>query len=146
MYEKRLTFRLISYWEKLNNGTLPFAQSFNSTAVSDVWPSCMMVSIAPSTQPGHYAYRYEYVGPELVKAYGRNMTGEQVQSRQKDFPGGKILEKMDMLIKNPLPMTDEGQFVNDSSKIIKYRSCLLPLGSHAGSVTHIVAGVSYRAF
>ena len=103
-----------------------------------------MVSLVPSSKGGQY--RYDYMGPLLVDAYGRDMTGQQVQSRQKDFPGGRILEKMDALVLQPTPVQDEGQFVNDKHKIVKYRSCLLPLGSHQGDVTHIVAGISWKAF
>jgi hypothetical protein len=145
MYEKRLTTRLTNYWQKINNGELPLKQSFNSAAISDVWDSCLMVAIHPSGG-GKYSYKYDYVGSQLIAALGKDVTGLQVLARQQDFPGGKILEKIDDMLTNPVPMTDEGQFINDKHKIVKYRSCLLPLGNAQKLVTHVVAGMSWKAF
>ena len=145
MYEQRLTHRLTNYWTKINHGELPLNESFNGAAVADVWANCLHIELIP-LDSNRVTYRYLTMGAALLEAYGRDMTGQQVQSRQMDFPGGRILQRLDDVIVNPVPSTDEGQFINDKNKVVKYRACLLPLGNHLKKVTHVIVGISWKAF
>ena len=46
---------------------------------------------------------------------------------------------------SPTPLLDTGQFVSETSKVIKFRSCLLPFGTEE-RITHVVVGFSWREY
>lgn len=149
MYEQRLTVRLIDYWNTLRKDEkMPFYGRFNPSTVLDIWPQCMVLK-AQNTSTTHYLYTYEHCGTEIAKAVGRNLLGETLTANMKFFPGAKIIRRIDDIAvnKNLDPLYDEGQFVNEHSKVVKYRACLLAFcGTKPDEVSHILVGVSWRAF
>jgi hypothetical protein len=91
-------------------------------------------------------YTYEYVGASVKEAVGSDMTGKMFTSQFRGFPGARVVQKIDEVVKARQIIVDEGQFVNEQSKLVKYRSCLLPFGTREGVVTHVVLGLSWRAY
>jgi hypothetical protein len=61
-------------------------------------------------------------------------------------PGGKVLNYIDKVMLDPKPTIEDGQFINEKNQVVKFRSCLLPFGSDRDNITHIIAGLSWRAF
>lgn len=86
------------------------------------------------------------VGDKVRALYGQDMTGNIVHAGQKHLHGANLVRKLDEIIAMPMPIFDSGQFVNDRSKIVKYRTCLLPFSNHSGQVTHILAGLSWKEY
>ncbi len=85
------------------------------------------------------------LGDKAKDIYGGDMSGRTMYPTMKHFQGASIVRRVDDIIATPKALYDEGQFVNERSKIVKYRSCLLPFGKE-GKVTHILAGLSWREF
>lgn len=145
MHEQRLTDRLTNYWNLVRkDDPVPDFARFNISAIEDVWQQCILFTVQPG-QSGNHNVNFYNVGQKVRSIYGANMLGHTVSSSQKHFQGASIVRKVDDIIANPAPLYDEGQFVNDKGKVIKYRSCLLPFGTK-GRITHIVAGLSWREF
>jgi hypothetical protein len=67
-------------------------------------------------------------------------------SHFRNFPGARIVRKMDDVVKTLSPLTDSAQFVNEQNKVVKCRSCLLPFGNKQGRVTHVVLALSWKDF
>lgn len=148
MEDKRLTTRLLNYWDKLReNLPLPPWQKFNVGALEDIWGQCCVwrVDIA-SVDRRINNYTYEYVGRNAKEALGMDLTGLMFVSHFQKFPGARVMERIDDAVERSVPISDEGIFVNQQNKVVKYRSCLLPFGTEKGRVTHVVLGLSWKAF
>lgn len=144
--ENRLTTRLITYWERIRKEeNLPEIGRLNPAALDDVWPFCFRLTVEKSTQAAK-TYRYDYVGTKITEIYGKNLTGQYATAQLKSIPGASVLKRMDELVLTGKPLEDEGQFINEKSKIVKYRACLLPFGTEKNGVTQIVAGLSWKVF
>jgi hypothetical protein len=127
MEDKRLTKRLIDYWDRLKKELpLPAWEQFNIEGLADVWGKCCVwrveVAESPEIRP---QYMYEYA---------------------QQFAGARITKRVNEVVQNRAPLFDEGTYVNERNKTVKYRSCLLPFGTKEGKVTHIVLGLSWRSF
>jgi hypothetical protein len=145
MKDKRLTNRLIQYWEKLRTQQpLPAWERFNPGVVDDIWKNCCVWRAEGSEDMP--TYTYDYVGASVRSALGVDATGVVFNSHFRNFPGARIVYKIDEIVKSQTPMLDESQFVNQQNKIVKYRSCLLPFGNKKGRVTHVMLGLSWHAF
>lgn len=145
MIEQRLTDRLTKYWELLRKeDALPVFGKFNSSAIDDVWGNCVLFTVNPS--PGEsVSVTFYRMGDQVKNLYKEDLTGNTLSSKQRMFKGAAIVKRMDEVVKNAQPVYDNGQFVNQDNKIVKFRSCLLPFGK-ANEVTHVVAGLSWREF
>lgn len=147
MHEKRLTTRLIAYWEQIKGEqAFPAYQQLNPAALDDIWDNCLALQAQPpagNTRP----YVYVHCGQGVAQAIGHDLHGQTMTTNMKFFPGAKIIKRVDEVTSQslPTPLLDDGQFVNDAGKVVKYRACLLAFGSN-GVVSHVVIGVSWRAF
>ncbi len=148
MEDKRLTTRLTIYWNNLRKDLpLPQSELFNPAALTDIMGKCCMWRVeVDKTLNNKNIYMYEFVGQETKEALGVDMTGKSFSPNTGNFPGARIVEKIDEVVNSAAPLTDEGQFVNKNNKVVKYRSCLLPFGTKEGKVSHILLGLSWRAF
>ena len=145
MIEKRLSTRLLGYWNGVRkNDDFPDIKRFNVGAIEDIWPNCFRVSV---DQRGRVpAYKYEFMGETIAKVYGRDLTGMIVDKSTRQFPGKVIHHKFADIIKECVPMQDEGHFINEKGDLIKYRACILPFGEQRKGITDIVVGLSCRVF
>lgn len=145
MQDKRITTRLVEYWERLKGeNSLPEISRFNSAQVDEHWPQCIRLRVEPGGREQRN-YVYEYVGRKITEAYGRNLTGTCAHAQLKDIPGASVLKKMDDLVQTAIPQLDEGQFISPKNKIIKYRAVAIPFGRMT-MVTHVIVGLSWREF
>ncbi len=145
MIEHRLPTRLTDYWERVRHqNPVPSIDAFNPQVIDDLWQKCFKVSVVmENTEP---VYTYDFVGKELESIFGTGLAGQKVKAKLGFMPARKMMEQMNKSIKNPFPITVEGQFVDEHSKVIKYRSCLLPFGMNKEHISHFIIGVSWKAF
>ena len=145
MIEHRLPARLSNYWDKIRlNKTIPTIEMFNNQAVEDLWKKCFQVSlIVKNNAP---VYTYDFIGEDLYDIFDKNLAGKKLESKLNFMPAKKMIEQMDKSIRNPFPITVDGQFIDENNNLIKYRSCLLPFGKSKEQVTHFVIGLSWKKF
>lgn len=144
MQEQRLTQRLFRYWELIRKyNKMPQIEHFNSAAVEDLWAQCMIVSA--DTRKG-VVFKYEMMGDYIVKTYGKDLTAQVVEMNNVSFPGGGMYKKLLAMMEQPVPLEDAGYFLNEAGEMVKYRACFLPFGTEAKGLTHILIGLSFRAF
>lgn len=145
MIEHRLPTRLTDYWERVRQqDPVPSIEKFNPQVIEDLWQRCFKVSLV--MENGAPVYSYDFVGKELESIFGSGLAGQKVKAKLGFMPAQKMMEQMDKSIRNPFPITIEGQFIDAHSKVIKYRSCMLPFGSSREHISHFVIGVSWKAF
>jgi PAS domain len=144
--EKRLVNRLTEYWERLRkDNPLPLMQTFKKDAITDVIENCLILKREKQGED-KITYVYEFVGKGIIAAVGKDVTGERILGHVHAIPGGAIIKQVEQCVASLQPISDEGKFINDKSKVVKYRSCLLPFGATDSTVTHLLVGLSWRAF
>jgi len=146
MQEKRLTTRLTRHWERLKKEEpLPLYAWWNPSTVDDIWPNCITVVALPSKNDKNF--KYDYVGAKVEGAWGTDVTGEILtNSGNHIFRGANIVTKLNHVSEAHEALIDQGKFINEQNKVVKYRSCLLPFGTEREGVTHVVIGLSWKDF
>ncbi len=145
MQEKRLTTRLTTYWDMLRKkDIMPDFATLNSAALQDVWHNCIVLKLEPGTDNENRRYYVHAVGDNIIHMYGDDPSGQYLTPKQRQFQAAKVITKAHEILDNPQPLFDEGKFVNTRSKVVKYRSVVIPFGNT--EVTHLLAGLSWREF
>jgi hypothetical protein len=140
--ERRITLRLLAYWEKQRLGRLmPTEQDIDPEDLRDLWDSCFLVRVVDLAKSD---YNYTYLGQAIADAYCHGML--------KDDPEGMVSPSAHRLARNYArvvgtckPLLEEGEFVNLKQEMVKYRQCLLPLGTD-GQIESIFGGMHFRIF
>lgn len=147
MFEHRLTERLLSYWNIIKKeDDVPDFSRFNPSAVTDMWQDCLLLDVQPKAPGATVQCTFHSIGEHLRGIYGTEMLGKTVTAAQRHFPGAVILRQMQSVVDSAVPLLDEGQFMNQNSKKVKFRSCLLPFKGKDNRITHLVIGLSWREF
>lgn len=146
MHEHRLAERLMGYWHTLRKDQLmPDFGHFNASAIDDIWQQCVLFTVSPEIENKPHVLNFHQIGERVRTLYGNEMVGRSFNTSQRHFAGAAIMRRVEEIISKPSPLNDAGQFINERSKVVKYRSCLLPFGRN-GKVSHIIAGLSWREF
>lgn len=146
MADHRLTDRLTNYWTLLRKESpMPEFAQFNLSAISDIWQQCILFTVQHGAGSSPTTVNFYKIGDQVKSLYGSDMAGRTVYPGMNHFQGASVVRRVGEVLTSPQVIYDQGQFVNERSKIVKYRSCLLPFGKDE-KVTHIVAGLSWREF
>lgn len=136
------------YWEQLRKDSdAPAYERFNPAAIDEIWHNCLVLEVQPGSGEKK-TYKYVHCGEEIAKGVGQSLTGQMLSTNMKFFPGAKIIKRIDEVFDQAAiaPIMDDGQFVNTEGKVIKYRACLLSFMNSHRIITHVIVGVSWRAF
>ena len=135
---------MLKYWNLIRKDKkVPDFQQVNPHTIEDIWTQCFVVNVDTHH---NVTYKYEYMGPSITQAYGQDLTGQEVDYRIKKFPGIIMFKKLGEVTNENRPMEDNGYFVSEGGKLIKYRACFLPFGNDVKGLTHIVVGLSFKLF
>ncbi len=148
MIEKRLTFRLLERWNSLNRpeGGVPEIKDWRAGHLMDTVPFCARIRIKDQDVKAPLC-GFEEVGDKLQEAFGKEgMVGKLVRPTTPVFPAARIIRRIPEMIAAATPIEDDGQFVNESGKVVKYRSALLPFADHKGIVEVTIIGFNWRIF
>ncbi len=103
-----------------------------------------LLSLACHTLPSaETGFVIEHLGKAIVEAYGRDPTGELASAIATQFPGSRIMGRLQEILRNPSDLSEEGEFAGPAGDTVKFRSCLLPFGE-GQNVTHVIAGISWK--
>lgn len=146
LLEQRLSFRMTKYWNNLKGDKeIPAIELFNNALIQDIWPNCIQIAVFKSNDT--LSYSYEYIGDEIGPILGKIRLGDRMTSKMTYLPTVKILSSLDTAVSKPETVIEDGQFVNPViSKVVKYRSCLLPFGKNRDHITHFIVGFSWRTY
>lgn len=140
---KRIHDVLLGYWESERKGrAFPKESEIDPSALSDVWDSCYLVCVFP--KPDKNAFKYSYLGSDLIEAWGDDLSAAGNQLIDPAYDA--LTQKFDEVIKTGKPLVDESEFVNSRKMRIKYRTCMLPLGTPPDNVEYILGGMKWKAY
>lgn len=117
----------LQYWELLRKERpLPSESDIDQQSLAPIWDSCFLITLKEANNESK-GFHYEYVGKELLEAYGRDMTG--LAADHADVPQiTSMLSAMENAMQGK-PVVDESVFTNSKGVEIRYRCSLLPLGT-----------------
>ena len=138
--ERRITLRLVAYWEKMRNGRpMPTENDINPEDIEDLWDYCFLIHVADLDKPD---YGYIYLGDAIISAYQEGLSAEDLGGIVSLHPS-KLARSYHKVISSQRPVIEEGEFPNLAGNIVKYRQCLLPLGGN-NKVDAIFGGMRYK--
>lgn len=132
-HERRITLRLLAYWERLRDGrAMPAESEIDPGSLSDVWDYCFLFHTRDLGKADH---GYTYLGENLSGWLG-DANAFNIRKLRAGYP--KVME-------TTKPVLEEGEFEGPGGQLVKYRQCLLPLGEN-GQVLAILGGVRFKIF
>ena len=143
--EYRMHERLRKYWDMLR-GKHPFPEesAINPEDIADIWPSCFLISLDSVTE--RLGYRYSYMGDDLLEAYGADPYNEGSGGQLVTNPYGTMIAKYDEARAIKAPVIDESEFINSRQIPIRYRTCILPLGTADRTMTHLLGCMRWKMY
>ncbi len=140
--ERRITLRLIAYWEKLRKqNQMPEESDIDPDDLQDLWDYCFLIHVKDLNKPD---YNYTYLGKAIQQAYSGELE-DNVRSRLVSPNAAKLAPSYAKVIETRAPLVEEGEFINLRNDVVKYRQCLLPLGS-GNTVEAIFGGMRFKIF
>lgn len=137
--------QLMQYWRSKAAGrAFPSESEIDPDEISDIWPSCFLISIDDVTR--RIGYRYSYLGGSLIEAYGDDANNPDVTLRLISSSSVPMVKKFDEVVQQRKAVFDESDFTNLKGMHVKYRTCMLPLGNSEGEVTHILGCMRWRMY
>ncbi len=138
--ERRITIRLLAYWEKIRGEhPMPTEEDIDPDQIPDLWDHCFLIHVRDL---GANDYNYTYLGQAIADAYKHGLSDEE-QHGIVSPNAGKLLNNYKQVIDQRKPMVEDGDFRNLRNELVKYRQCLMPLGKD-GQVIAIFGGMRFR--
>lgn len=124
--ERRITLRLLAYWEKRRGARpMPTEVEIDPADIADLWENCFL---AHTRDIGKEGYHFTYLGKAIEDVYREGLT--DADERSTVFPDMDILAKgYRHVIDKVAPLVQEGEITNPHGDVFKYRQVLLPLGN-----------------
>jgi hypothetical protein len=143
--EHRYHSRLKQHWDSIRGDrAFPREQDVNPEAIRDIWDSCFLICIDDVTR--RVGYRYSYMGQHLVEAYGNDEDNAEITLTLKPTDNALMVRHFNDALQTRQPVLDEAEFVNRKHIPIRYRSCILPLGTEDGTITHLLGCMRWKMY
>lgn len=142
---QRINECLLEYWtQKKGDRLFPKEGEIDPGEIDEIWDSCFLVR----TDEGEGSdYQYTYLGQSLVEAYGDDLNNKEVCEKLIYPTCMSLVHKFDEVREKKQPVTEESEFTNTKGMLIKFRSCMLPLGKEGSDdVSFIIGGMKWKAF
>lgn len=136
--DSRITNILMKHWGNIR-GTrvLPAESELDPAILEGILDNCFLIR-AEGIMEGKY--HYKYLGKNIMNAYGSDLTKRQGNEKENPLTYKK---KIEQVLESKLPIIDEGEFVNIQGHIVKYRLCLVPLGT-GETVESVLGGMRFK--
>ncbi len=142
---RRITDKLLSYWNTMKgNRHYPEESDINPDDLGEVWDHCFVVQVEQNPE-GEHSFSFSHLGPAIRKAYETELNEDFTLIIASPY-AERLRHKYEEVIRTLSPVLDEGRCMTRSDltleyRLVKYRQCLLPLGSTDGTVDAILGGM-----
>lgn len=137
--ERRITVRLLAYWERRRAGRLmPLESEISPADIADLWGNCFIVHTKDIAKSD---FHYSYLGKELRDLY--EMGQHEGEEALYSFPDIRSISKeYKKVIEGVKPLVSENVLTTPNGDSFKYRFVLLPLGK-GNNVEAIFGGMRF---
>jgi hypothetical protein len=139
--EQRLTFRLLSYWNRIR-GTreFPSLADVNIAEISEIYHLTFTIALSPDGD-----HSFHYFGPELAGIVGEDVTGHLLEEAFNGTMLGNLVGFYDKVVAQRAPVSESSQFFMEG-KEIRYRSLIVPLSSNGTDIDYLFGTTNYKAY
>jgi hypothetical protein len=142
---RRINEKLQDYWKSLRGDRpYPSETDINPKDIRDIWDYCFLIKLERDNFQS--PYKYVYLGSQLVEAFGNDLATKNVNEHIMNPASRSLMYGFDNVIRTGMPVVEDSKFTNTRGVIIKYRSCILPLGDNKKGVTYLVGGMKWKIF
>lgn len=132
---QRLNERLQRYWDEVREDRdIADESQINPDHIAEIWPSCFLINAQEKR------FRYDYLGPDLIEAYGSDISGQEICEALVYPDSPTLFNAMQHAIKARCPVEDRGEFVNHLGATIRYRCLVLPLSRNFEQAPSFILG------
>jgi hypothetical protein len=144
--QNRINEKLLAYWESVRGARpMPEERDVDPDALKDIWDSCFLVKSIPHGT-GSRGYRYDYLGTALIEAFGDDVTNREISAKLVDPISPPLVKSFTQVIETGKPVEEESEFTNSQNLVIRFRSCMMPLGNAKDGVLYILGGMKWKSF
>ena len=138
--EQRLTFRLLSYWNRIRGIRLfPALADVNIQEIAEMWH--FTFTIALGNLPEDHVM--QYFGSKLADIFGHDYSGEQLDNALKDLMIENTIGFYEKVVTTRAPVSESSSFYLEG-KEAKYRSLILPLSSNGQDIDFLIGTTNYK--
>ena len=140
---RRITSILKNYLEYIKDDkSFPSISEVQKQEILNIWDNCFMVK-ADNSCMSPDDYQYIYLGENVKKAFGEDLTGMAIEKMNAP-ESGHLAEKYEKVLATKLPVYDSGELHLENGQTVLYRQILLPLGEKGITISAILGGMSYK--
>ena len=140
--EQRLTFRLLSYWNRIR-GTreLPSLSDVNISEITEMWHLTFTIDVSG----GEEDHKFQYFGPDLATIFGTDYTGQYLADAMNDTTVNNTLGFYPKVMEDGKPHSESSSFYLEG-KEVRYRSLIVPLSSDGETIDFVLGTTNYKIF
>lgn len=142
--ERRISHRLVNFWQHIKGDRLlPGEKDIRRALIEDMWDNCFYIQLRGEfLQRSDDFYTYFYVGKALESLFDQS----EKSPRLLTLPDDHFYENCKEMALTKLPVVENIEsFRLPDGKNIKFRQCLLPVGTPEGKVEAVFGGLRWKA-
>lgn len=139
--EQRLTFRLLSYWNRIRGDrAMPSLSDVNIREITELWYFSFTIDVREAD------HRFHYFGSSLTDIFHEDYTGRSVQeSMNEDIMVNNTIGFYDRAVQSREPVMEAASFYMEGGEV-RYRSIIVPLSSDGQTVDFLIGTTNYKIF
>ncbi len=141
--EQRLTFRLLSYWNRIRTDRpLPALTDVKIHEIAEIWHFSFTIDVSKGVKE-HF---FQYFGPGLAQIFGEDFNGSNAAlALQESAYLSNTIGFYDKVISSKAPQSESSSFFMEG-KEVRYRSLIVPLSSDGNTVDYVMGTTNYKIF
>ncbi len=138
--EQRLTFRLLSYWNRIRAGKrYPSLSHINIGEIQEIWHFSFTIDVSKAE------HEFQYFGPDLVTIFGVDYSGDNVEEAMNDMFVNNTIGSYVNTIQKQKPTMESASF-SYNGRDVRYRTLTVPLSSDGENIDYIMGTTNYKIF
>lgn len=141
--EQRLTFRLLSYWNRIRaDRNFASLSHMNISEIQEIWHFSFTLDVSSQDPSEHF---FQYFGPDLSSIFGTDYTGESVDEAMNDVILNNTIGSYQKTLQERKPTLEAASFHYDG-KELRYRTMIVPLSTDDVHIDYLMGTTNYKAF
>lgn len=141
--ERRISHQLVHYWQQIKGDrVLPSEADIDPDELQDQWHDCFHIYLRDGGGLGGAEFGYSYIGDHLLPIFIEG--GEEAHLLP--LPPEKLRAAYGEMQMTKLPIVESVEEFRVEGRYVRYRLCLLPIGTAEGEIQSIFGGMRYKYY
>ncbi len=138
--EQRLTFRLLSYWNRIRaDKKFPALSDVNIQEILELWHFTFTIDVREEE------HKFFYFGPKLASVFGHDYTGEYLNDAMDDIIVNNTIGFYEKIMDSQEPAMEAASFFSEGREV-RYRSIIVPFSNNGVDIDYLVGTTNYKIF